>query len=78
MDVNQIVEWLTQLSETQPWAIWLLLGTQALGSLSVAATAVVKLTKTTKDDLWVAEKRNHTVWGKVIGVLESLSVIKLK
>lgn len=78
MDAGQIVEWLTQLAQTAPWAVWVLASTQILGSASLLATAVIKATPGKKDDAWLESTRQHKVWGKVWGVLESLSLLKSK
>lgn len=69
-----ILEYVIGLVKSLPFGVLVL---SILGTLDVVGTAVVKMTKTLKDDEKLAELQKHKVWGPLLKALEKFSYIDI-
>ena len=76
--METLVALINDLAKSQPWAMWIVAGLAGLGGLVVAASGVVAMTPSKKDDEWLAKFKAGEVTGLIWKFLRSFSVVKQK
>lgn len=76
--MDQVIEAIKSLAQSQEWANYLLLALSAVGGLSVLASGVVSMTPTKKDDELLSKFEQGKISGLLWKFFRSFSVIKQK
>lgn len=76
--LDKLPSFIAALSVNYPWAIYLGAGLGAIGSLTIVASGIIKLTPSKKDDAWLESIESGSVSGKLLNVLRLFSVVRLK